>query len=253
MADVQATLKAKNIDLFIALVPSKSRIYDDKLAPYYIPDYFKDRYDTTLQNIQKAGIQVIDLRTALSKAQHDSFLKTDTHWTPYGARRAAQEIANTVAQQSQTFKTGDQHFETKPTKQQSHEGDLLRYVPLLPVLANQKPALDTLEIMKTISIGTQSKDIDLFGESSLPVTLVGTSYSANNLWNFSGYLKEALQSDLLNAAEEGKGPFTPMKNYLESDQFKNAAPKLIIWEIPERFLPMNYDLKKDTQKYTDKG
>ncbi|MNY75544.1 hypothetical protein D3C86_2148470 [compost metagenome] len=33
-----------------------------------------------------------------------------------------------------------------------------------------------------------------------------------------------------------------MLKYLQSDELKNAAPQLVIWEFPERYLPMANDL-----------
>jgi alginate O-acetyltransferase complex protein AlgJ len=82
----------------------------------------------------------------------------------------------------------------------------------------------------------------LFGDQSFPVALVGTSYSANPQWNFEGFLKEALQTDILNAADEGRGPFETMKDYLEDDSFATNPPDLIVWEIPERYLSVSYEL-----------
>jgi alginate O-acetyltransferase complex protein AlgJ len=33
-----------------------------------------------------------------------------------------------------------------------------------------------------------------------------------------------------------------MLKYLQSDELKNATPQLVIWEFPERYLPMANDL-----------
>jgi alginate O-acetyltransferase complex protein AlgJ len=65
--------------------------------------------------------------------------------------------------------------------------------------------------------------------------LVGTSYSANDVWSFNSSLKLSLQQDVLNKAEEGKGFVIPMRNYLASLDSQALAPKLVIWEIPIRY------------------
>jgi alginate O-acetyltransferase complex protein AlgJ len=83
---------------------------------------------------------------------------------------------------------------------------------------------------------------DLFGDEDIPVTLVGTSYSANSKWGFADFLKENFGTDVLNAADEGMGPFETMKKYLNDGAFKKTPPKLVVWEIPERYLPVKYDL-----------
>ena len=83
----------------------------------------------------------------------------------------------------------------------------------------------------------------LLGDVELPVALVGTSYSANPAWNFAGALRQHLQRDLSNHAEDGQGPIVPMLKYLQSEEFKNSPPQLVIWEFPERYLPMANDLE----------
>ena len=85
-------------------------------------------------------------------------------------------------------------------------------------------------------------DDALFADRQIPVALVGTSYSANPNWNFLGALQQALRSDVANYAEDGHGPILPMLKYLQSDEFKNSAPQVLIWEFPERYLPMKNDL-----------
>jgi len=78
---------------------------------------------------------------------------------------------------------------------------------------------------------------DLLGDAETPeVALVGTSYSAQPRWNFHGALQEALQQDVGNYAKEGLGPFAPMFEYLKSADFAQAPPRLVVWEIPERYL-----------------
>ena len=70
------------------------------------------------------------------------------------------------------------------------------------------------------------------------MALVGTSYSANPLWNFDGFLKEELEADVLNVADERMGPFETMQKYLKDEALETNPPKLIIWEVPERYLPI---------------
>ncbi|MGE8477298.1 MAG: alginate O-acetyltransferase AlgX-related protein, partial [Pseudomonas shirazensis] len=38
------------------------------------------------------------------------------------------------------------------------------------------------------------------------------------------------------------GPLLPMLKYLQSDAFKDAPPQVVVWEFPERYLPMKNDL-----------
>jgi alginate O-acetyltransferase complex protein AlgJ len=54
--------------------------------------------------------------------------------------------------------------------------------------------------------------------------------------NFHGFLQQALSTKVLNAAKDGGGFLQATTNYLKDDAFRLAKPKLIIWEIPERFI-----------------
>ena len=46
---------------------------------------------------------------------------------------------------------------------------------------------------------------------------------------------------LINA-KAGHGPILPMLSYLKSDDFKNSPPQVLIWEFPERYLPVNNEI-----------
>jgi alginate O-acetyltransferase complex protein AlgJ len=67
------------------------------------------------------------------------------------------------------------------------------------------------------------------------VVLVGTSYSAGPLWSFDSALKVTLQADVLNVAEQGRGPFEPMQELLGSGVLADVQADVVIWEIPERY------------------
>ncbi|MNY45936.1 Alginate biosynthesis protein AlgX precursor [compost metagenome] len=112
-----------------------------------------------------------------------------------------------------------------------------------PLFSDLLPAPDTLQKRTTHVAETAADTSDaLFADNEIPVALVGTSYSANPNWNFVGALQQALQSDVANYAEDGHGPVLPMLKYLQSDAFKNSPPQVLIWEFPERYLPMKNDL-----------
>jgi alginate O-acetyltransferase complex protein AlgJ len=117
---------------------------------------------------------------------------------------------------------------------------------------------ENVRIVKTIPAetehgsGGENDQSTLFSDNTPIVTLVGTSYSADPKWNFEGYLKEYLQTDVLNAAEQGLGPFETMKKYLQNESFLKTPPKLVIWEIPERYLTFEYDLKTEFYSESEK-
>lgn len=254
VSDVKKKLDEKGVKLAIVLIPAKARLYPDRLGVNRWPARNISVYESALGTIRGAGIPVVDLYTVFSRAQNREalFLHTDTHWSPAGARLAARTAAETMAASWPEIigKTG---YMTETQGAEDHHGDLTRYVPLGPLADRIGPRPDRLDIVSTVEKdegqgGSADSENALFGGEDIPVALVGTSYSANKKWNFDGYLKESLRADVLNAADEGRGPFITMENYLAGENFRNAPPKLVIWEIPERYLAMprlNEEKKKE--------
>jgi alginate O-acetyltransferase complex protein AlgJ len=237
---VSKILASKNIKLVIAEIPDKSRIYPEHLGHYVRPEFLESRYSAFLETLNSNGLVTVDLESPLSegKSRQDVFLHTDTHWTPYGADVAAQAIAKTASPLLADIQKTE--FTTAKGKTSEHSGDLLKYIPLGPLKAWGPPA-DTIDIAMT-EANSPATD-DLLGEASVPVALVGSSYSANVTWNFAGALEQAMGLTVANVAQEGKGPFVPMQDYLTSPAFIETPPALVIWEIPERFIPVKYDLE----------
>ncbi|MGL4608596.1 MAG: alginate O-acetyltransferase AlgX-related protein [Trueperaceae bacterium] len=245
-AKLELAITAKNSitasggQLVVVLIPSKAKVYSEHLGRYTLPSYTKDVYETFAAELEAKNISVVRLieEFGAAKVTGEVFLKTDTHWTPYGAEVAAKEIAKVVGEKSLLSSFNMTTFVTEDKTTRSYKGDLLNYLPLGSLQKRMGPAFDSLQERVTMAPGSTSGG--LFGDSTLPVTLVGTSYSANALWNFEGALKEALGADVLNVANQGEGPIVPMQDYLESEPFKTTPPELVIWEIPERFIAVSY-------------
>ena len=233
---VQAELAAKGVTLIVGLVPDKSRVYPEFVGRT-LPSYTKNRYESFRRSLTQAGITAPDLLTPLISAKEKTqvYLRTDTHWTPAGAEVAADTLAKAVHQANVTGLFESQ-YETTRTGETQHKGDLLNFLPLGVLQGRLGPAPDTLETRQTRALNSSAGG--LFGVQTVPVTLVGTSYSADTRWNFAGALQQALGADVLDVATEGRGPLPPMRDYLQSSELRDAPPQLVVWEIPERYLPL---------------
>lgn len=240
---VRDELARRDIALVLAIVPAKARLYPEYLGEHRASSLQQRLYQEFHVAVRGAGITAPDLLGPLQQAkpQGPLFLRTDTHWTPLGAEIVAQQLGAAVSQ-SLALGGEPQRFVTEAGEQAPYKGDLTRFLPLDPLFAELLPAPDPLQKRQTRAINQASGADALFADSELPVTLVGTSYSANPNWNFEGALRQHLQRDLSNHAEDGHGPLLPMLKYLQSEELKNAAPQLVIWEFPERYLPMANDL-----------
>nr|WP_314481732.1 alginate O-acetyltransferase [uncultured Pseudomonas sp.] len=241
---VRDTLQQQGSQLVLAIVPAKARVYDEYLGQTRPASLHGDLYNQFHAKARQASVFAPDLITPLqqAKARGQVFLRTDTHWTPMGAEVAAQALAKAVDRQ-RLLHASRQAFVTESGERAPYKGDLTNFLPLDPLFSHLLPAPDSLQQRTTRPVAAQADAGDaLFAEQQIPVALVGTSYSANPRWNFVGALQQALHSDVANYAEDGHGPLLPMLKYLQSDAFRNAPPQVVVWEFPERYLPMKPEL-----------
>lgn len=241
---VRDTLQRQNIELVLAIVPAKARVYAEYLGKETPASLHGELFNQFHAQARQANVFAPDLLAPLeqAKARGQVFLRTDTHWTPMGAEVVAQSIAEGVKRQ-QLLDGQPQAYITEAGKTAPYKGDLTNFLPLDPLFSNLLPTPDNLQQRTTRPAQAKGDDGDaLFADSAIPVALVGTSYSANPHWNFLGALQQALHSDVANYAEDGHGPLLPMLKYLQSDAFKNTPPQVVVWEFPERYLPMKNDL-----------
>jgi alginate O-acetyltransferase complex protein AlgJ len=239
IAGVNESLAKRGIALVIAPLPLKADIEHARLGSHRLPPELLGRYAALRAALAKEKVASVDLRAAflLARTEAPMFLRTDTHWTPDGARIAAQVLAGLA---SQLDLPGEKPFALKTGEAVEHRGDLLKFVRLLPAFEALGPQPDRLT---PVTAEAPASD-DLFEDAAIPVALVGTSYSANAAFGFEAHLKTALKRDVLNVAEEGKGPFAPMQAFLASDHLKTSPPKLVIWEMPVRYLDDAFDAKQ---------
>ena len=228
----------------VVVVPDKAHVYPEFVGRRRPAGAHAGVYEKLLQALADENIPAADLRSTLmaGKLRRPTYLRTDTHWTPWGARLAAREISAVVHRAGLGRRSPGADYVTRLERTVSHRGDLLTFLPLEPYFKGLLPQSETIEVMQTEAADRESgmkrqTEADLFGDAALPdVALVGTSFSANPLWNFAGFLEESLQEGIANYARPGAGPFQPMAAYLQGTDFHQRPPRLVIWEIPERAL-----------------
>ena len=226
------TLEARGIRVIVAVIPAKLRVYPEHGGGYSMLPQLRAVYADQIRQLRAEGIEAPDLLAPLQQQKDNGqvFLRTDTHWTPFGAQIVANTLGSAIGPDRPWTETS---FRYVPGKVVSHDGDLKNYLPLGPWKA-MGPAPDTLQTGAVISDGASAGG-GLLGPSYVPVALVGTSYSFNPKWQFENALKVALGTDIMNVSREGRGPFRPMQEFLESKETVGNPPKILLWEIPERY------------------
>ncbi len=222
------TLQKHDIELKIVLIPEKAEIYH-RYAPQ---QHFRGKHlrSEVTQSLDAIKVDYIDLFSVFYDHSDNSllYLKTDTHWSPIGAKIAATTVAN------QLLSKGNTPYLSQLVETQELRGDLLNFIPVSPHFSTLGPSPDSLPLYTTAK--ESNNEEDLFGEPAIPqLLLVGTSYSANPNWNFPGFLREAASQDLIDMSVEGEGPFQPMQSVLSDASLLDGGVKTIVWEIPIRY------------------
>lgn len=234
---IATALKARNIDLIVAVVPDKARIVTSAMnGPR--ASQTQPRYANFLAQITQQGIKTVDLAAPMlaDPQRNRLFWRTDTHWSQTGAALAAQTIAAAIAtkiDRTTTYKTTAEPTET------DGPGDLLRLISLDKVPDNLpfqlRPPIDRQHKETTKPAEAAAAAGGLLDDGpTIEVALIGSSFSVNA--NFAGRLQEALSAPITNFAEAGGGFAGAAQKYFNGLAYKQTPPKLVIWEIPERLV-----------------
>lgn len=251
ITDTRKALLAQGVKLLIALVPDKSRLYASDLTGGKYPAYHASRYADALRELRRSHVKVVDLLTPLKagRADGDIYYRTDSHWNQRGARIAANAIAHAAFGGNHCDPAT--HFQTERQGPVApYPGDLVRLMGLDHALSWLGPLADRqATVVTTETPDNDSGGMGLFGDAGVPVVLTGTSFSLRA--NFHGALQEAMQCRVLDSAQDGGGLLQSTSAYLTDEAFQQSKPKLLIWEIPERFLTLT--LTKESTWLHDTG
>ncbi len=226
----RSAIEALGAKLLPVIIPDKSRMLSHEL-PRRRSAEFERRYESLLEELGAQKLPVIDLRSAL--AEPGSFMVTDTHWSPQGAYRSALAISDYAIEHVASHT----QFELARGPIRQFEGDLIAFAdtgPWRPIVGPVSETIQTFNIEQKASENDDS--LGLFDDVTIPVALVGTSFSAREDFHFADFLKVALHADLTSYALEGLGPFEPMQRFLEDKSVSENPPQIVIWEIPERYI-----------------
>lgn len=227
-------LDRQGVKLVVALVPDKARLYSGSLASGRYPEYNRSRYRDALAALRMHDVTAVDLLKPLTlgAARGEMYYRSDTHWNQAGAQVAAEAVALAVRQLGGELKKTS-FSTTNSSGQSERSGDLIRLMGLGGTLNALRPLPD-LETPVVTRQSSVDSDAGLFGDTVVPVVLMGTSYSLRG--NFHGFLQQALSAKVLNAAKDGGGFLQAATEYLTDDAFRSVKPKVLVWEVPERFL-----------------
>lgn len=241
LIEANRRLASQGVKLVVALLPDKARVYE-RFLPESYPQPNRSRYQTALSRLRQGGVVTVDLLQPFEQAalHQEISYRSDTHWNQLGARMAAERIAAVVRGLEPTLeRTPFASRETEPAGERI--GDLINLMGLAEMPRWLRPVADQEALIKTARVEAKPA-AGLFDEQSVPVVLTGTSYSLRG--NFHGFLQESLAAEVLNTARDGGGFLQAATEYFQDDAFRSSKPRVVIWELPERFLAGELDGEK---------
>jgi alginate biosynthesis protein AlgX len=233
-------LKSKGIQLIVSPLPSRTIVYPevlDKNQPLqstYSTDVARENYKKSFQRLTDLGLHTTDLlSTAIKQRQMDDsknlYFARDYHWTSEGARLYAQATAREVMKFEAYNSLKKEKFTNTYVRSENAES---RLAYLLQTVCGTKTPPEKINVYETTREGG-----NLLGDDSYPVVMIGSSYSAELKYNFEGFLKEALGSNVLNAAVSGGGYNASLEAYFLGKEYATQKPKFLIWEFAASMTP----------------
>lgn len=185
-------------------------------------------YRHLISGLNDVGITSVDTLSIAAASKNPFFNLTDWHWTSEGARSVAVKVAQTIKKLPISIKLPENLYKTIQIPSVELDGGSAYYSSQIEKRCNIKiMTRENINIFKTQKVKDSSNLLD---DEQPDVVLVGTSFSAMP-WNFDGFLKQNLETDVLNVSTIGGGVNSSIQSYILSDTFKLHKPKIIIWEF----------------------
>ena len=229
LKDVRQQLARKQIGLVVLVVPMKAPFYAQRLpANAPLSPAVVQRYDRVQSDLNNAGLTTLDIKPILRKTEHDkqtAFYRADYHWTAWSAENTADAVARLISSRfSLQGEPGGgavlgEWFDKRAF------GDLA---------ANFLPAIKRKAIGRDIYTVRHQVEKDLLiDDAPAPVQVIGNSFVQPYL-GFTQKLSNALDRPVSLTWNPGDvGPWATLLQYLESPDFAQHTPQVIVWQFNE--------------------
>lgn len=223
-------LAEKNIQLLTLVVPMKASFYPDRMPPHKpISAEIMNRYAYVMDGLQAAGIGTVNVASVLHAQERDgrhAFFRTDYHWTAQAAEASAVATAEKINQQVRFDKEPKGGSELGEWVNVRRYGDLaMRFMTAEQRVLLKRDVFRVRDQPKT--------SMSLLDDNPDEVHVVGNSFVQPYL-GFPQKLSETLNRPVSLTWKPGNvGPWATMLQYLESDEFLQNKPKVILWQLNE--------------------
>ena len=227
---VRQQLERKHIGLVVLVVPMKAPFYARRLpADQLLSPAVQQRYDRLQADLTKAGLTTLDVKPILKQTEHGkqtAFYRADYHWTAWSAENTADAVAGVINSRYKLKGEPGGGAALGEWFDKRAFGDLA---------ANFLPAIKRKAIGRDIyTVRHQVEEQDLLiDDAPAPVQVIGNSFVQPYL-GFPQKLSNVLDRPVALTWNPGDvGPWATLLQYLESPDFAQHTPQVIVWQFNE--------------------
>jgi len=230
LKDVQKQLARENIGLVVLVVPMKAPFYAQRLpADHPLSPAVVQRYDQLQANLSKAGLTTLNIKPILQQTeqgQQTAFYRADYHWTAWSAENTADATARLITSHYQLQGEPGGGAVLGEWFDKRAFGDLASN--FLPAIKRKAIGRD----IYTVRHQVEKEDL-LIDDAPAPVQVIGNSFVQPYL-GFTQKLSNALDRPVTLTWNPGDvGPWATLLQYLESPDFAQHKPQVIVWQFNE--------------------
>lgn len=196
------------------------------------PNASLENYTRFLGQLRSTGAEVVDVLDVMQQTNPtdrlDFFFRRDNHWTPFGAELAAQSISKALQNDPVYVREEHSEYTSKP-----YRASLLKHAmaqELQQLCVDDIPA-EPFEEYITQHVAESGEDA-LFGDatSGRPIVLLGSSFSAQPMFNFDGFLSQYTGLEVANYAISSGALFNAIISYTSLPKSERLDPAFVVWE-----------------------
>lgn len=223
--DVQQQLAREKIALVVLVVPMKAPFYAQRLpADQPLSPAVVQRYERLQGDLSKASLTTLNLKPILQQTEQGkqtAFYRADYHWTAWSAENSADATAKLI--------TARYRLQGEPGGG-AVLGEWFDKRAFGDLASNFLPAIKRKAIGRDIYTVRHQVEKDLLiDDAPAPVQVIGNSFVQPYL-GFTQKLSNALDRPVTLTWNPGDvGPWATLLQYLESPDFAQHKPQVIVW------------------------
>lgn len=226
---LQQNLAREHISLVVLVVPMKAPFYASRLpANQPLSPAVMQRYEHLQSDLTQAGLTTLNIKPVLQRTEHGkqtAFYRADYHWTAWSAENTADATAQLITERYRLQGEPGGGAALGEWFDRRAFGDLA---------SNFLPAIKRKSIGRDIyTVRHQAQNDLLIDDTPAPVQVIGNSFVQPYL-GFTQKLSNTLDRPVALTWNPGDvGPWATLLQYLESADFAQHKPQVIVWQFNE--------------------